>query len=59
MLVEKSKHVTEEVAMRKERYLNREDKDKLVIAFDLQIVINCPRANISPFSKLENFRCII
>ena len=48
-LNEKSKHITEKDAMMKERNLAREDKDKLVIAFDLQNVINCPGANISSF----------
>ena len=55
MLNEQSKHVTEKDAMRKER----EDKDKLVIVFDLQTVFNCPGTKIRSFFILENFRCII
>ena len=46
---EKSKHMAEKDAMRKERNLDGEDKNKLVISFVLQIVINCLRANISSF----------
>ena len=49
MGVDRDRHNSEKEAMRVERNLDREDKNKLVISFDLENVINCPRANISSF----------
>ena len=42
-------HVTEKETMREQRRLDRDDKDKLVISFDLENVITCPKAEISSF----------
>lgn len=42
-------HVNEKEAMREERRTDRNNKDKLVVSFDLQNVITCPKAEISSF----------
>ncbi|KAF2885169.1 hypothetical protein ILUMI_21014 [Ignelater luminosus] len=39
-------HITEKSAMRIERNKDRDDKAKVVLCFDLQNVISCPRAEI-------------
>ena len=59
MGVDRDRHNSEKEAMRVERNLDREDKNKLVISFDLENVINCPRANISSFFIIGNCPCII
>lgn len=58
MMMERDDHVLEKEAMRANRKADRDDKDKLVLSFDLQNVITCPRANISSFfyhSKLNMY----
>jgi len=44
--------IVHKVAMRDERARDRADTNKLVVCFDLENVISCPRANIS---KLASF----
>ena len=43
------KHIADKTAMRQERQADRDAKNTLVVCFDLQNVINCPRAEISSF----------
>ena len=49
MFKERADHINEKDAMRNKRNLDRADKNKLATCFDLQNVINCPRANVSSF----------
>ncbi|GFO19424.1 NADP-ubiquinone oxidoreductase 23 kda subunit [Plakobranchus ocellatus] len=62
LLQEKEKQTNEKNAMRNERNLDRENKTKLVVRFDLQNVINCPRANGNDKERVTKFylqnRCL-
>lgn len=43
------KHIADKTAMRQERQADRDAENTLVVCFDLQNVITCPRAEISSF----------
>ncbi|XP_067681124.1 uncharacterized protein [Haliotis asinina] len=42
-------HFQSKVATKQERDRDREDREKLVVCFDLENVLSCPQANISSF----------
>lgn len=48
-IVNQNEHLAEKLAMREEKTRDKDNKDILIVVFDLQKVVNLPKADISSF----------